>query len=563
MVSSVSSNNNLSSYFTNIISNLMTIERQPLERLTTQRDTMNIQRAVFVDLQSKINTLRSSTKALISSSPFFALTLGRGTTISNQQPDGATVLSATASSTAPAGIFNINVDHLAQAQTRGSVDQLSGTEDLQKSGSFYIGGTGPDASSAGVSGTPGGKVASVSATKTTGDKIRELGTGQYTIETQTSSSGQLQFRLKDENGDTVQIGSNLSTDWQNVTLGSDFDTMRGMKITFGDRGSATTTKVDYVAVGKKITVAPTDSLVDIANNINDALQPGIFTVSASVVGTQLILSNTQMGTAHRMTYSSWLSTNLGFGASLSDDSQDLQKPLNASLTVNGMPKEFAPSSNTGINDVIHGLTLNLASAGSATVTVSGTTTSARSAVDTFVSNFNDLVTYLDAKTSITKVDDTTYTRGALADDSTFYDLRSSLIQKVMQQVTGTNLRGLSEIGITINDSLQATVSDATKFENALKNNLNGVKQLMDAVAGDILNTLDRFTGTGGYLPSVVSNFDSQIKDLGFSIKDKETYLSDYEVSLVNQYSAMQSQLMLLSYQQQMMSSINSSMSSYG
>ena len=42
-VSSTSSyTGNLSTYFTTLIENVMAVERQPLERLTTQLDTLNV-----------------------------------------------------------------------------------------------------------------------------------------------------------------------------------------------------------------------------------------------------------------------------------------------------------------------------------------------------------------------------------------------------------------------------------------------------------------------------------------------------------------------------------------
>jgi flagellar hook-associated protein 2 len=573
MVSSVS-NNGLSSYFTNIISNVMNLESQSLSRMTTQRDTINVQRSVYTDLTTKINELRDLTKGLQSTSPFFALNLGRAVTVTGGTTDKP-VLTATATSTAPASIYDINVDHLAQVQRRTSRDMGGSTTDLGLSTStdplktsssdrLYIGGTGPDGSNVVPQIPAGSPVTSFTATKTIAADVRELGSGSYTLETQTVNS-KLQFRLLDENGDAVDIGDGMSSSWQDVpTGGGDFDTKRGLKITFGSSvpTGATSTALTYTAVGREISVEATDSLIDISNKINDALQPGDYTVNASVIGNQLILSNTQTGTAHRMAYSSWLSTNLDFGNNLSDDTQDLQKAANAQLTVNNLPTIFTPKNNSNIDDIIHGVTLNLTTSGSVKLNVSGDSTSASSALSSFVSKFNELTAYLSDKTSITKnADGKTYSRGTLADDTSIYDLRSSLIQTMIKQVSGGHFKSLSEIGIKVDDSLQLTVSDSTKFNDALKNNMSDVTKLMDNIAGDLMTRLDRFSGTGGYLQSSVSSFDSQITDLGYSISNEQTRLSDYQVSLVNQYSEMQSQLMLLSYQQQMMSSIYSSSSS--
>jgi len=278
-----------------------------------------------------------------------------------------------------------------------------------------------------------------------------------------------------------------------------------------------------------------------------------------VVGTQMILTNDETGDENRMVYSSGFSSLLGFSANLSNTAEDLQTGRKASFTVNGLPGTFTSQSNT-VSDVIYGVTLNLASDAegrSARVTVNSSTTAGREAVNTFVEKFNDLLTYLEGKMAITKVSDKTYTRGALANDSAFSDLRSNLFSAFMQQTATGTFGSLLEVGLTINDSLRAEVSDSSKLEAAMTENMPALVEVMDTVMSNLTSQLERFTGTGGYITQSINTFDTQIVELGGSITDLTTRLNDREVSLVQQFGEMQAQLLTLTYQQQMMASINS------
>jgi flagellar capping protein FliD len=563
MVSSVD-NNQLSSYFTNIISNVMTQEQAPLTRLTTQRDTINIQRAVYTDLQTKLNDLRDSARTLLSTGAFNEMKLGRDTSVTKDS-NGNTILSASASTNAPSGVYDIVVDHLAQAQRRASVDLGSGDKALNEidatkykdAWSFYVGGAGTNAASIT---SVGGSLDTVDKASSISTSTHEIDSGDYTVETQMVND-QLQYRIKDADGNDVGVGSGLTTGWQNVGSDKTIDTGRGLILKFNDYGAAGKATVHYQAMGRKIDVDPTDSLVDISEKINNSLQPGSYSVGASVIGGQLVLSNTQTGTKHLMQYSSELNAMLGFESDLSASGKNLQDPLDAVLTVNGLSKQFTSSSNTNISNVIYGVTLNLSNKGNTTLTVSGTTNTAKNALNDFVSSFNTLMTYVEAKTAITKNADDTYTRGPLANDTAFGDLRMNLMQMFLKQTNTGLYHSLSELGLSINDSLRAEVTDSSKFENALKNNSTDFATLMDSFANNVLNEIDRFTGTKGYLNSGITGFDSQLTTINDNIKDENLRLTDKKAYLTVQYAEMQSTLMLLSYQQSMMSSILSATSS--
>jgi flagellar hook-associated protein 2 len=327
-------------------------------------------------------------------------------------------------------------------------------------------------------------------------------------------------------------------------------------------GTPGSTTFDYTAAGVGVAIEADDTLLDIATKINATDQPVGRDVAASVVGKQLILTAAHTGTAHTMLYSD--DVGLGF------TNTDLQAAEDATFSVNNIA--FTRSSNTGLTDVISGVTLNFtadAEGNSATLAVNSDMSTARKAVESFIKNFNDTQTYLQAKTAISAVNDgqtLTYTRGTLADDFVFYNLRSEMFSTFMSSSSNegeyTNLRN---IGLKINDSLQAEISDGDKLDAALENNLDDVISLLDGMMAKFDTQLERFTGAStGYINQAMESIDQQINELNDDISNSETRLEEKQSSLISQFGAMQAQLLSLSYMQQSWSSIyNSSMNLYG
>ncbi|MCX8024868.1 MAG: hypothetical protein N3A60_06675, partial [Thermanaerothrix sp.] len=138
----VTSTTTLSTYFTNLVNSLMTIERQPLTRLTQQRDALNVQRGVYLDLRSQLSDLKRQVQALLSTSPFFALESGRVATITSPSGSGATVVSASAGAAAVVGDYYVQVTQLARAEQWVSAEQGAVDRPLGKRGVFYLGGNG-------------------------------------------------------------------------------------------------------------------------------------------------------------------------------------------------------------------------------------------------------------------------------------------------------------------------------------------------------------------------------------------------------------------------------------
>jgi flagellar capping protein FliD len=131
---------NLDPVFTNLINNLMVLEQQPLTRLTQQKDDLAIKRAVYVDLKSRLDALKSSVSVLKSSDPFFNFAPGRKVSF-NSIETGFTVASAAVSTSAVPGEYKITNISLAKEHRVKSDQQLNSDQALGLTpGTIVIGG---------------------------------------------------------------------------------------------------------------------------------------------------------------------------------------------------------------------------------------------------------------------------------------------------------------------------------------------------------------------------------------------------------------------------------------
>ena len=589
-VSSTSSyTGNLSTYFTTLIENIMAVERQPLERLTTQLDTLNVRSGIYTDVKSMLSNLQTAAYNLTSTSYAAKLIAGRTAEVSGVD-DGTTVLTATASKNAVAGTYNITDISLALQHRISSDSQTYTDQALGYSGSILVGGASTSSAipvSAMDDTITGFGTAGVASGQS------QLGSGSYFVETREVSEGVWQFRLVDDEGKAMKIRDNseegeYTDDWQNIPDGGGaYDTGRGLTISFGTNSELFIEKsrggnpnpaseLTYVAQGATIDVEETDSLEAIASKINDADLADGNGITATIIGGQLILTTDNTGADQSVEIydvsSGRILKDLGILTETNEIKNELQGSKNATFKVNNIAIER--TKNTGLTNVISGLTLNLAADAEgkdATITVSETTTSAKTAVEEFINYFNDLQTYLEAKTGVVatsqdeETGNLTYTRGALADDNVFSDLRSELFSIIMDEYDNDGtFSQLREIGITIDNSLKLSISDSDAFDSAMSSDLDGVSLLMDKVMAEIDAKLAVFTGVrsgSDYIDDVKINLGNEINEVNSDIDDMNDFLSGRELYLYNQYAQIQSQLISLQYMQQIFSSLSGTSSS--
>ena len=521
-------------------------ESTPLTKAQAQKDQIDVRRSIYADVKTNFDALQTALQAMISTQDTYGMNLASKTNVT-PGTIGSSVLSATSTDSAVAADYDINVTQLARAQSKASTATYSPDAALGIStGSYWLGGNGAKSASL----TKNTTVTDYS-TGTVESGQRELGTGDYTLETR-DLSGVRQFRLVNADGNAVSInsqaGSSYTSAWQNMTNGS-YDTGRGLQLTLSTSGSTASTKLTYNAAGASITINSTDSLRNIVTTINAASQPEGRDFKASIVANRLVLSGAQTGVNHSIIYPTIV------GLELEADS-DAKAAKNALFTVNGI--SVSRSTNTGLSDVVDGTTINLASDAegkTARLSITASSDKAVGLMNTMVSKFNAALTHLKDKVSSTSSigtdGKTTYTRGPLTGDLGISSLRFDLLSRMNLNVTNTgSFKNLSEIGLSF-DKDNKLVFDSTKFTAALKNNSADVTSLLDAGLGAINTVVSRYAGTSGNLSNTLTSIDQERASFDKRIAKYKDNLTARKETLSNTYLDYQNQLVELNYQSQM------------
>jgi flagellar capping protein FliD len=559
----------LDSTYLSMINELMKIERQPLMKLTETRDKITLQKSIYTDLQDQLDSLQNAAKALISTDPFYTLSPAYKAQVLGA-PSGSTVLTASAGGTASAGRYGITVNTLAREQRVISTQFDSASTRLNLSGSFTLGMLGP--SRVDREQPVPGTVTDFS-TGAVAEGQTELASGDYFVETQQDTEGHWQFRLVDSGGDSVTIRSAsdpavMVAGWQSFEslAGRTFDTGRGLKLAFGADPAAyqLATQADVAHPAAQVTytdrntpktvsftAAASDTLVDIAGMINRATYSDGYRVSAAVVDGQLLLSSGRQGADYRLFARDDSGSVLhDLGLVLGNGALNVQQSgANASFLVNNLL--VSRPGNNDLSDVIHGVTLNLASdAEGKSVTVDVTQDPAKeaAAVKTFLDAFNKLQEYLQGKLATVKLDDGTYKRGALAGDEMLSGLRLDLVRLLNKDHLNTgSFKNLDQLGIQIGDNFKVSIATPARLEAALRDNRASVSALVDAVMQQVHQRLGRFTGTTGYVSQATKSLDQQLDMTKDQIDRMNERLVKREEALRLQFGQAQAQILSMTY----------------
>lgn len=539
---------NLVPAFQTAIKSVIEAESAPLNRVQSLKDSLEVRRGVYTDVKTNFDAFQTAVQTLISTQSAYALNLVSKSTVTPATSGTSVITVSKTSDTAAVSDYDFAVTKLAKAQSKATSAFSSPDVALNKSGIFWLGGTGvANLQTETASGVYSDFVASTSLTAATTSSVstglRELGTGNYTLQVR-DYSGVRQFRLVNADGNAVAIRksdgtSGTTTDWQTMNDGA-FDTGRGQILTMSKTGGLESTTFYYTAKGTSIDISATDTQRSIVSLINSATQPEGRDFKASIVANQLVLTASQTGANHSMVYTD--SAGLGFNTLL-------QGAQNAEFTVNGM--SVSRASNTNLTDVVDGVTLSLAGDAegkSARLSVNANMDKAVGAVNSFVTKFNTALSHLkDKMTSTSKTENgkTTYTRGALSGETVFSGLRTDILYRMGRSHTNSgSLKHLEEIGLSFDKDMKL-VFDSSKFTEAYKSNPSDVTALLDTAMDGINTVLSRYTGTTGMLTRTINSIDTQSKQYDQRIAKYNTALEARKQSLYNQYMDYQSQLVEL------------------
>ena len=254
------------------------------------------------------------------------------------------------------------------------------------------------------------------------------------------------------------------------------------------------------------------------------------------------------------------------GGYLKLDSAD----LDAEFTLNGI---LVTRSSNDVDDALEGLSFTLMATQSeaeapVTLTISRNQSSIKEQIENFVNSYNESMKYLNEKS---KVDTTTYTRGALTGNATYMGLKLDLRSMVVSSVEGIedgNIKTLREIGISINRDGTLTIEDEDDLEDAITTRGDEIEDLFNSdygIAKQMDNFLDRFVKTGGSIDDSANIMQRRIESIDRRIADYEERLEKEEESIRAKYVELQQALTLLNNQQSIINqslSYMSSLSSY-
>ncbi|MCX6169959.1 MAG: flagellar filament capping protein FliD [Ignavibacteriales bacterium] len=230
--------------------------------------------------------------------------------------------------------------------------------------------------------------------------------------------------------------------------------------------------------------------------------------------------------------------------------------LNAKLEYNGISIE---RNSNSISDLIPGSKIALNAVMQPTdptvnISVTRDTTAVKTAINNFISKFNDLYTYL--KTNLTSsTNGTTTTRGSLTGDSTATTLQSffsSLSTSTVSGIPTDQINTLYKLGIKFDITSGLSLADSTVLDSSLNNKPDQVAALFNStngIAKTFSTRIAPYLGSTGYIMTRKATFTSNIAsitDTGTAIQAK---IDKSAVLLRSRYIKMQQDLQTILYLQ--------------
>lgn len=289
--------------------------------------------------------------------------------------------------------------------------------------------------------------------------------------------------------------------------------LRGDVVT--DKTTALGQSGTFTINGKTITMAATDTLLDLRSKINSAgAGVNATVVSGSATENYLVLTSSKTGEDNAIDFGGGNAITDALGLTAGGAVKtELQQAKNAILDVNGITG-IERSSNT-VSDVIEGVTLNLTKADAfteITLKIEPDLNAVKTAINDFAVAYNELKTYIsDQRTAKDRNDDGVIGAdefGPLAFDSTLRSMSSQLGQMVSTEMASASdgFRSLSQIGLSLNAESKLQIDDSV-IDAKLLGGVDNIRKLfvLDYSSSDARLTLQgrsSSTASGTYYVNI-------------------------------------------------------------
>jgi flagellar hook-associated protein 2 len=273
---------------------------------------------------------------------------------------------------------------------------------------------------------------------------------------------------------------------------------------------------------------------------NKGLSANIFT---DATGSRMVLTSTTTGVGSDLTLTG--NSGLQTGASV------LATPQNAEYQLDGV--SMTSKSNT-ISDAVSGITVKLmgvsptpsggGAATPATITVSASTTTLKSAVKGFVDTYNALIKASNSETQVTTNADGSVTSGALTGDASLRSLMSA-VRTELNAMGGTgDLKSLAQFGVKTDQKTGLLSVDDKLFDAAALTNaadINGIFTGDTGLLARMKSATDSFalSKTGVFAARSATLTDS-LNDLKKQQDSLDARMASLQTSLSAKYTAMDS-----------------------
>ncbi|WP_170230993.1 flagellar filament capping protein FliD [Alkalibacterium pelagium] len=311
----------------------------------------------------------------------------------------------------------------------------------------------------------------------------------------------------------------------------------------------------------EIELDETDSLRSISDKINRTTEKS--GIRSNIVDNRLILTHEKHGDRE-------LSVTGEHAEFLGLAGMEAEKGKDAVFSIDGL--EVTRSSNT-INDVIEGLTFSLTSVHgdneSTTLSVTENLNRAADAVQKLVEQYNSTQSFIRTQLSVGDPSAENNQAGTLTGDGTLMRLQSSLRSMMTsQEAHGTSIRGLQDLGVTIDRNGTASF-DRSKLDKQIRENPNEVSKFFsstntltetteDEEGNPVTNTRTERTGftssmrsfvnqyissTDGIIKSRRDTYDRMIRDVNDRITRFEERLEMRKDRYIKQFTALDTAMM--------------------
>ncbi|MDD2943322.1 MAG: flagellar filament capping protein FliD [bacterium] len=326
------------------------------------------------------------------------------------------------------------------------------------------------------------------------------------------------------------------------------------------------TGADQVSISVDVTNATT--MAEFVDSVNQhANASGRLSASAINVGTdsspsyKVVFNSLQQGADKGSIAFVIPDAATGFGGNSDLQSRTVSQATNAEFTVSGITGTITRASNT-VDDIISGVTLQLADVGTSTITVSDDSDKTTENMAKIVEKFNEIVAFVAENNLVKRVesgDSVANVFGSLAktqtDDNFLASFRTAMT--AASSASGVSVTGMSELGISTNRDGTLTFNEDV-FKSAISGDPTGASEVLtsfaDSVAG-VEGFIYEYTKYQGLLELSTSANNSEIDSLNEMIANLDRNNESYRITLESKFATLEGTIGRMQSQQSALTSI--------